>query len=154
MGLTKMKHYLLPLLFIVGMLAACKPSSSNADSSQETSLAAPVAVTRSVITTLPNSTPAICTPLPEGMTLDVMPTSATEVKVELTGLHYGETITLLFTRNVPEGVYEMEAQSVATVEPNGRFIYYQAGFPAEGNNTWQVKVIHMRGVACAEVKLP
>lgn len=114
-------------------------------------------VTTIVTTPVPSSTPVSCTPLLEGMTLQVDPVSSVEVQVELEGLQSEEQLIFLFTTEVSgRGGAEIEFRPLEMVDASGHYSYSQRLRPIPGSitNHWEIKVIHARGVACTEVTLP
>ncbi|RMG95823.1 MAG: hypothetical protein D6706_11300 [Chloroflexi bacterium] len=147
-----MKQHYLKIILVIWLLTACQSATTSAADQPA------VEVNRIVVTTEPDPTPAVCTPLPEGMTLRVEALSETEARVGIEGLQPGEEPILLFTRKVlTRGVSRIESQPVTPVGSDGRFIHIQPGLyrlPESEENRWQVMVIHSRGVACDEVVLP
>lgn len=106
----------------------------------------------------PSPTPAVCTPLPDGMELMVEPVASDSAKVYLKGLQPGEHLTLLFIAQ-PTATQrsEIEISPPNVVEPDGSFIYQERGLSMLADakeNIWTVKVIHARGVNCQEFTLP
>ncbi|MCB9418958.1 MAG: hypothetical protein H6667_04100 [Ardenticatenaceae bacterium] len=108
-----------------------------------------------ITTPEPSPTPAICTPLPEGMTFTVTPISDTAVTLELTGLQPGESLHFIFSWQGGTETSEIELYDLPPVGSDGRFTDTINLQPAEaGAHTWQIKAIHTRGVACTEITLP
>ena len=117
------------------------------------------AITRVVQETVePSPTPPVCTPLPDGMTLMVEPISTDRAQVQLNGLQPGESLTVLFVaKPTATQSSELEIMLPGAVESDGSFIYQERGLSILSDaeeNTWTVKVIHARGVACQEFTLP
>lgn len=117
-----------------------------------------VEVTRSVELAPPSPTPIVCMALPDDMTLDVEPISESEAVVRLTGLQPGESLAFVFIAEIPgQRRSEIESFPVDAVGEDGTFEFIQTGLtPLDETaaNTWEVKVIHGRGVACTEITLP
>ncbi len=117
-------------------------------------------VTLEVVTPGPTATPVICTPLPEGMEMNLFALSPDLIKVEATGLQPGELVSLIFQRDVADWrVYkgQMEASPISPIGEDGYFEYEQSGFDPLAEleeNAWLVQLIHARGVACEKITLP
>lgn len=111
-------------------------------------------VTLQIVTPEPSPTPAVCTPLPEGMTLTIKPASANDIALELTGLQPGEQPHFIFTQEKPDGMYQMEEYDMPPVGEDGQFVHtIRLSSPYESPD-WQIKIIHARGAACIEITLP
>jgi hypothetical protein len=104
----------------------------------------------------PTATPA-CTPLAEGMAF-ALTLEATGVVVELNGLQPGELPVVILWQSVPGvGAKRIESKWAVGIGPDGRLTEHFGGLQpvAESTpNTWQVQVIHARGVACTDFTLP
>lgn len=108
-----------------------------------------------ITTPEPSPTPAVCTPLPESMTLAVTPLTDTEISVALSGLQPGESLHIIYRREGIDDGTQIEDYDLPPVGENGRYNQTQNLRPSEaGPDTWQIKVIHSRGVACTEITLP
>ena len=106
----------------------------------------------------PSPTPAICTDLPGDAKLIVTPVSSTQIQIDLTGMQPGESLVFLFVAQpTPGHTGEIESRPQEVVGQDGSFTITEGSLtPLPGNtlNTWTVKVIHSRGVACQDVTLP
>lgn len=146
------------LMLASWLLAGCQPASATSPLNPSAPKVTPeVTVVRSVVTTGPSPTPVVCTPLPDGMTIQVKPESETSVLVELAGLQPGERLVFIYTTEIPgQHLREYVSPATATVGLDGHYAERESDMvPIPGSaNQWQVKVIHARGVACAEVTLP
>ncbi|MCZ7671813.1 MAG: hypothetical protein M5U34_34125 [Chloroflexi bacterium] len=117
-----------------------------------------VEVTRLGTTAEPSPTPAVCSPLPEGMTLAITPGldtyGQTTITIELTGLEPGEELRFIYSQEKPDGAFTMEEWDLGAVGENGRFAH-TTRLPFSANEpAWQIKVLHAWGVACADITLP
>lgn len=103
-------------------------------------------------------TPIVCTDLPEGAEMIVTPVSSTQIQIDLTGMQPGESLVFLFIARPTEShAGEIEIWPQEVVRQDGSFTITEGGLdPLPGNaiNTWTIKVIHSRGVACQDVTLP
>ena len=117
-----------------------------------------VEVTRAVAPAPPSPTPVVCTSLPDDMTLDVEAISESEVAVRLNGLQSGESLSFIFVSEIPgQRRSAIESFPVDKVAEDGQFEFNQVGLrrlDEAVTNTWEVKVVHARGVACTEITLP
>lgn len=112
-------------------------------------------ITRQIVTAVPSPTPAVCTPLPDGMTFTMTPTSDTAVALELTGLQPGESLHFIFFWQGGSETSEIQLYDLPPVGDDGRFTDTINLQPAEaGAHTWQIKAIHAWGVACTGITLP
>lgn len=111
-------------------------------------------VTLQITTPEPSPTPAVCSPLPEGLTFTVTPISDAGVTMELTGLQPGEEPYLIFIQDRPDGEYRAEEWGMEPADENGRFFYKTNLSSSYENPDWQIKVIHAHGVVCTEIKMP
>lgn len=106
----------------------------------------------------PSSTPAECTDLPAGAEFLVTATSPTDVQIDLNGMVPGETLVFTFiAKPSPSESRTLESMPIAPVGQDGSYTTTQGGLMplAEAlENTWTIKVIHSRGVACQEITLP
>lgn len=108
-----------------------------------------------ITTPEPSPTPAVCTPLPEGMALTVTPLTDTKVSLELTGLSPGESLYIIYRWDGIDGSTQIEDYDLPPVGENGRYTQTQnLQSPEAESRIWQIKVIHRRGVACTEITLP
>jgi len=143
---------------LVALVASCQRQTST--NPTPTFQPTPVMmVTRVVLESgEPSPTPALCTTLPEGMTLIVEPVSSESAKVQLNGLKPGESLTLLFVaQSTLTDRHEVEISLTNVVEPDGSLTYFINGLSALSDateNIWTVQVIHARGIACQEFSLP
>ncbi len=133
-----------------------------ANSLEPISPSSAVQVTKEVLVTKvtpsPSPTPLACTPLPEGMTLQVEALSPTGLQVEVDGLGPDERPTLILSSEVPHvGSRKFTTQDAEPVGADGRYTYQTRWLEAVGastDNRWEVKIVHARGVACTEIVLP
>ena len=155
-----MQKLTITILFpaLIWLIAGCQPPSTGvpSDVPQPTPAIEVTIVVKEIGS--PSPTPAVCTPLPDGMKLTVEPISAESVQVQLVGLLPGESLTLLFVAK-PTATESMEIEATFSnaVEPDGSFAHQKRWLPRlkdATENTWTVKVIHSRGVACQDVTLP
>lgn len=108
-----------------------------------------------ITTPEPSPTPAVCTPLPEGMTLTVTPLTDTQISLELSGLQPGETLHIIYRWEDFENTSQIESYGMPPVGEDGRYSEtIEPQLTGEGPYTWHIKVIHGRGVACTEITLP
>ena len=114
----------------------------------------PVEVTRTVVTAVPSPTPAVCTPLPEGMTLTIKPASENAITLELTGLQPGEKPHFIFTQEKSDDMFQMEEYDMRPVGEAGLFTHTMRLSSPFDSPDWQIKVLHARGVVCMEITLP
>lgn len=147
-----------PLIIFVLLVASCQPQATATISTPSVEPTPEIIVTRVVGTVQPTPTPAVCTPLPEGMELAVEPVSSERAKVQVQGLRSGEDVTLLFVaRPTATQGSSIEIGVTNMVESDGSLTYETGGLSAlmdAVENIWTVKVIHARGVACQEFSLP
>ncbi len=144
------------LMLVTCLLVACQPASGAVAYDQPTSPTPPVAVTRVVLTTPePTPTPAVCTPLPDDMNLQVKPISSTAVSIEIEGLQPGEKLVLICKTETAQRRHKIEERPLRPVGPDGRFVFREGLLPLPGSTTnrWEIQIVHARGVACAEVTL-
>lgn len=154
------------LLLAVG-LAACAQNEPEAApvTSQETpgtppAAATPFEVTRVVVevtrvvgTAEPSPTPAECTPLPEGMTVEIIPIAAKSFTLEITGLQEHEELIIMIGGQTAVDSVEITFQPIADSVVDGRYTDH-VNLSSYEIPHWQGKVIHARGVACFEFSLP
>ncbi len=95
-------------------------------------------------------------PPADGMVYTVEPAAADRVVLRLSGLQPGESLILLFSAESPTHKKVVELPLPDAVAADGRFAYEESlsRLPDATENTWTVKVIHSRGVACQDVTLP
>jgi hypothetical protein len=141
------------------LLASCRPGESVNEQIDLTPSPQVVAVTAVTEVNLATPTPTPeCTPLPEGMTLSVIPMSSTTAQLNLSGLQPGETLAFVFYTEIDGNSSRIEIPSLPTpVNEKGQLEFLADGLhPLAGatTNHWNIQVVHSRGVACAEVTLP
>ena len=87
--------------------------------------------------------------------MPVKPVSPTAVRLEITGLQPGESLTYIFRAQSDGHTVQMEGHPVTTADSNGRYLDVILGLASPlGTKHWTVQVIHSCGVACTEVDLP
>ena len=97
-----------------------------------------------------------CSPLPAEMTIHLSRVLAGEVQIEMTALTPGDT-PVVFVYIAAE---DLEARLTAyprdPAGEDGSFVYILKGLSQYLENTGEmsVRVIHSRGVACAELSIP
>jgi hypothetical protein len=149
----------LPLFCVLWLLSACTPLV--AQGSEKGSVFTEPKETLIVITPTPglDSAAVECTPLPEGMTLKVVPISSDQVRIEAQGLQPGENIKVVLENILPDwsgGVNEITFEPSSPVSEDGTFIYERGDLeplPGTPSYIWEVKIFHVRGVACELVEL-
>ncbi len=147
-------RYLVLLLF-TAVLAACAAAAAPTPIPPTATAVPPVEITAEVlvVTPEPSPTPAVCTPLPEGMDFTATLESDTLVTIEITGLQPGEDIKVIYLWDSGGAYHRIEGD--ASADADGRFTEKQRlRLPEKEPNTYQIQVIHARGVACAEIALP
>lgn len=154
-------------LWLAAALVACAQNEPEAApvTSQETpgtppAAATPFEVTRVVVevtrvvgTAEPSPTPAECTPLPEGMTVEIIPTAAKSFTLEITGLQEHEELIIMIGGQTAVDSVEITFQPIADSVVDGRYTDH-VNLSSYEIPHWQGKVIHARGVACFEFSLP
>jgi hypothetical protein len=112
-----------------------------------------------VVTALPpaSPTPLVCSENPAGLTLDVQTGGFYRVRVIGRGFKPGERLLLVFTAKTATHSTKIEARPVQGVNADGTFSWDETLTPptgAEGSAvTWNVAIVHSRGVACTQVKV-
>ncbi len=147
------KIWLLTALTLAGPACGCAPDL--AVPTHPTPQA--IQVTVEVVQTPMDATPSACTPLPAGMRVVATVLSATSLRLEVEGLRPGEKPVLVFVTGDFDHTRQVEEIPTVAVGPDGRFAAEVEGLralPGSTENRWQIKVLHARGVACAEVMLP
>src|SRR3972149_627282 len=123
-----------------------------------TSVASPVIeVTKHVGVIRPTPTEIVCSTSPGEVTLTVSPVAHPSARVELRGLEPGEKVTIHFFQSDKQRTRQVADYPSEGADQNGVFIVQEGGLrplPDAVANFWTVKVVHSRGVACAEVTLP
>ncbi len=104
-----------------------------------------------------SATPIVCTDNPSGLTLNVQTSGFQHVQVVGRGFIAGEPLLLIFAARSAAHSSKHEARPAQGVNADGSFSWDEtlrlpAG--AEGSAvTWNVAVVHSRGVACTTVKV-
>lgn len=117
-------------------------------------------VTLEIVVPGPTPTPVVCTSLPQGMNLQVIALSSTEVLVQMSGLQKGELITLIYERDLQDWQRLKDRLEFSPSQPIGEDGYFEdkgtglAPLPGVSPNRWQIQVVHSRGVACQTILLP
>lgn len=112
-------------------------------------------VAAEVQTPRPSATPAICTPLPEGMHLRIVPESKTAFILELSGFEAGESLVFLLAGEAEGYGTQLETRPVDRVGSSGK--YRSEKFDLGHYSPvveWRGKVVHSQGVACFDLTLP
>ncbi len=105
----------------------------------------------------PSPTPD-CQPA-AGVTMEVRRSGITKATLQASGLEPGEVPVVFYSTVGIHGNSErVEAWNFAHgADPQGRFSFELDGLvPPEGqaSATWDVRLVHRRGVACAQITLP
>ncbi len=104
----------------------------------------------------PTATPD-CQPA-TGVTIDVRRLSDTTAVLHASGLQPGEIPFIFYGTSIIGHSMRREASGFAkTVDEHGEFSFELIGLqPLEGqaNATWDIRLVHRRGVACAAITLP
>lgn len=168
------ERFIVSLIIVLLVLGACMPITQPEDGEKTAvspSATAAISVTKTAVsptpqltfnvtrvigTAEPSPTPAACTSLPEGMTFNVEPVSNSTVMLELTGLQSGEELHLIYMqKDRPLSGGRFEKTSTLPIKEDGRYTTTQLlQDPNDSFRTWQITVIHARGVACTEVTFP
>ncbi|MGH2544597.1 MAG: hypothetical protein ACRDIB_17530, partial [Ardenticatenaceae bacterium] len=93
---------------------------------------------------------------PDGMGVTVVATSPTSAQLRLFGFRPGEKLVLVSFTEADGSSNIHELSGVGPVDETGRFEWTLDGLrqlPDTERNHWKIRVIHERGVACAEVTL-
>jgi hypothetical protein len=140
------------LVLLTLLLAACNAVTAD---SLPTPIPITVEVTRQLLPPVTPAPPVVCTPWPEGLLIEVEPTSDARAMVTIEGLQPGETPILVYEIRGQYSGLVIEVGPISSVGTDGRFSYVQSGLrpEADGTNQWTLKVIHARGVACQEFSL-
>lgn len=145
-------------LFAISMSLALGGCLSSPSTAPRSVVSPTIEVAKQIEAREATPTEVVCTTSPDQVTLSVSPVAHTSARVELRGLISGEKLTIYFfaqpgrqrTRQVAD--YPSEG-----ADQNGVFIVQVdslSPLPDVATNLWMVKVVHSRGVACAEVTLP
>lgn len=149
-------RYLMLLLFTAVLAACSAPNPATPTPLPPTATAVPfIQTTVEVVTVFPepSPTPAACTPLPEGMDFTATLDSDTAVTIEITSLQPHEAIKIIYTLTGINEYYRNEGEAMA--DANGRYTETETlHLSDKEHNTYQIQVIHARGVACTEITLP
>ena len=148
--------YLILLLFTTVLTACAAPKPATPTPIPPTATAVPpshITTEAHEVTPEPSPTPAICTPLPDGMDFTATLRSDTAVTIEITGLQPNEEIKVIYYLAGINEYHRVEGDAVA--DANGRYTETETlRLSAKEPNTYQIQVIHSRGVACTEIALP
>jgi hypothetical protein len=106
----------------------------------------------------PPPTPALCTPLPENMTIQAIPLTFTSLEIIMTGLQSGEFPVIRIQARTQDGSLELTETPSQPVNSLGQFswVVHNLNFSSIGTKPpyWNILVIHTQGVACTTVTLP
>lgn len=84
--------------------------------------------------------------------------SSRQIQISVTGMQPGENLVFLLIAQPTQGqTSEIEIRPQEVVGEDGSFTIVEGSLeplPGVTINTWTVKVIHKRGVACQNVTLP
>ncbi len=149
-------RYLILLLFtaVLTACAAAKPATPTPIPPTVTAVPPNQTTVEAVaVSPDPSSTPAICTPLPDGMDFTTTLSSDTAVTIEITGLQPNEEIKVIYYLTGINEYHRVEGDAVADVD--GRYTETEnLRLSDKEPNTYQIQIIHSRGVACTEIALP
>jgi hypothetical protein len=139
---SKRSIYVLVLLTLTLLIAACQ------------STATPIVIIDTPAQEA-NPIPA-CRPV-EGVALDMRRLGDDQVRLHVSGLQPGEHPSLIYTTTATEVVSsQVEMYDVVEgADAEGRFSIVLSGLRPLGDNsaTWDVRLIHARGVACATITI-
>jgi hypothetical protein len=140
------------VLILVALCAACRTQTSLPV------VPASPAVTVQVLAPVTSSATPDCQPVP-GVTVQVLPVNNTSVGLQVSGLQPGEIPSIFYSTAISGvGARRGEAWAFARgADERGDFSMELTGLqPLDGQSkaTWDIGVVHRRGVACAEVTLP
>ncbi len=98
-----------------------------------------------------------CLPVP-GVSIEIHPIDASSVGLIAKGLQPGEKPHIVYSASGNGHTTRVEAGPFAQgADPQGAFSIRLSGMSPVGgqlDSTWDIRFIHARGVACAEVTLP
>ncbi len=139
------------VLILVGICGACQTYHP-----QATSLVP--AVTVQEVPYVARTVRPDCKPAP-GVTLEVQRISSTAVMLSANGLQPRELPSVFFNTGITgTGSKQVEVQAFANgAEQNGYFSMEVTDIyplPGHSSATWDVRLVHRSGVACAQVTLP
>lgn len=103
----------------------------------------------------PTATP-VCQPF-TGVTLETHRIHASAVELQVSGLEPGDVPDVLYSTFSSNGGTTGISRSVEGADENGEFSFNLTGlFPVEGQSsaTWDIRVVHSRGVECTAITLP
>jgi hypothetical protein len=114
-------------------------------------------VTVEVVTAAPPTGTPDCLPVP-GVTIELHPITTTSVRLIATGLQLGEKPDVFYSAQSIEETKRFEDWGYAQgADGKGMFSLELTGLaPLRGQSrsTWDVRLVHARGVACAKITLP
>jgi len=142
---------------IIGMSLALTGCLLLPGASRGSVVAPTIEITRRVEARDATPTDMVCTALPGGMAVTISPVSFTSARVELSGLIPGEKLTIYFFQSYMQRTRQITVYPTEVADQDGDFTIQEDSLrplPGVAINSWTVKVIHSRGVACAEVALP
>ncbi len=153
--LILMKLWHLLAISVSLALGGCLSSPSTAPRSV---VSPTIEVTKQIEAREATPTEVVCTTSPNEVTLTVSPVGRTSARVELRGLRSGEKLTIhFFAQSDKQHPRQVTVYPSEGADQNGVFIVQEDSLrpsPDVATNLWTVKVVHSRGVACAEVTLP
>ncbi len=134
------------LLVLLVLCAACQAEART-----------PAVATEVAPYAAPSATPD-CQPA-SGVTLEIRPVSNTTVGLVAKGLQPGEVPSVFYSTEVGGvGSKRVEAWGFAKgADQNGNFSLELTGLtPLDGQSsaTWDIRLVHTRGVACTRITLP
>jgi hypothetical protein len=138
------------------ILTACAPSDSSSPSPTGTTVPPLTQVPVTIVTPEPTPTTAVCTPLPDEMSLHIRRTGDLHGVVEVEGLQPGEQSLLLLTAEATTASWRQETQSDTAIGADGRFHspFDFRSWPSVAGYQFEGRLIHARGVACFTISLP
>lgn len=114
-------------------------------------------ITIEVVTVAPPTATPDCLPVP-GVSLELDEIAATSVRLVATGLQPGEKPDVFYSAKTEGYGARYEEYAFAQgADEKGRFsidLYGLDPIGGQSRSTWDVRVVHARGVACAEITLP
>ncbi len=139
-----------PVLILMAFCAGCQISRLYAPSTP--------AVTFQVLPPVTPSPTPDCQPA-SGVALEVTRISTTKAALKVGGLQPGEIPFVFYsTETIGVGSRRIEAWGFAKgADQNGNFSMELSGLtPLDGQSsaTWDIRLVHSRGVACAQLTLP
>jgi hypothetical protein len=119
-------------------------------------------VTVEVLPPPSSPTPIVCTENPPGLTLavqsNVTPSGTHQVRVAGQGFEPGEHLIIVLSAETETHATRLEASLAQGVNPDGTFTLNESLTPppndVSGQTSWNLAVVHQRGVACMTFTVP